>query len=95
MSATFDHFPGKVILHAQFTAQEGQADKVQDFIKAIQADISAGKEPGALTYRLARNGNDFLTFEEYESPAAVKAHSEVPKYQAFSTAVQSGTLLVG
>ncbi|KAG8699654.1 hypothetical protein FRC09_006471 [Ceratobasidium sp. 395] len=95
MSSTFDHFKGKVILHAQFTAQEGQASRVQAILKDIQEDVLAGKEPGCLTFRFARDGNEFLAFEEYENAAAVKIHNDGPKFQIFAAAVHSGTLLVG
>ncbi|KAG8702109.1 hypothetical protein FRC08_003687 [Ceratobasidium sp. 394] len=50
---------------------------------------------GCLTYRLCRDGNEFLTFEEYENAAAIEAHKELPKFQAFAAEMQSGTLLVG
>ncbi|KAG8702110.1 hypothetical protein FRC08_003688 [Ceratobasidium sp. 394] len=94
MSSTFDHFKGKVILHAQFTTQDGQTDKVQGLLEVIQDDILAGNEPGCLTFRIFRDGNEFLMFEEYENVAAVKAHNDTAKFQAFASEVQSGTLLV-
>ncbi|KAG8698186.1 hypothetical protein FRC09_007381 [Ceratobasidium sp. 395] len=93
MSSTFDHFKGKIILHGQFTAQEGQADKVQAILKDIQEDVLAGKKPGCLTFRFARDGNESLAFEEYENAAAIK--TEGSKFQTFSAAVQSGTVLAG
>ncbi|KAG8739887.1 hypothetical protein FRC10_005021 [Ceratobasidium sp. 414] len=71
------------------------ADKAQALLKTIQEDVVAGKEPGCLTFRISRYGNEFLLFEEYENAAALKTHNELPKFKAFAAAAQSGILLVG
>ncbi|KAG8702112.1 hypothetical protein FRC08_003690 [Ceratobasidium sp. 394] len=95
MATSFDGFKGKIILHAQLTAQEGQADKAQALIKAVQADILAGKEPGCLTYRLSRHDNELFVFEEYENANAIKAHFEGSSFKALVAEIEKGTLTTG
>ncbi|QRV94908.1 hypothetical protein RhiJN_22926 [Ceratobasidium sp. AG-Ba] len=95
MATSFEDFKGKVILHAQATAQEGQVERFQVLGRAIQEYIAAGNEPGCLTFRISRSGNHFLFFEEYANAEAVKVHYESAPFQAFFAEVKAGTLTVG
>ncbi|KAF8602312.1 hypothetical protein BDV93DRAFT_509314 [Ceratobasidium sp. AG-I] len=95
MSTTFDHIPGKIILHGQVVAQEGKADKVQTLLTNIRDYSTSDKEPGCLTYRVNRSGNEFFIFEEYENADAIKAHFSGPGFQALIGEVQTGTLVAG
>ncbi|KDN49120.1 hypothetical protein RSAG8_02473, partial [Rhizoctonia solani AG-8 WAC10335] len=72
MASTFENIKGKIILHGQET-QEGQADRAASLLKSIQAYSTSDKEPGCLTYRVCRSGNEFFIFEEYADGAAINA----------------------
>ncbi|KAF8602307.1 hypothetical protein BDV93DRAFT_524091 [Ceratobasidium sp. AG-I] len=94
MSSTFEHFTGKVIISATFVAQDGQANAFADALKKVQEYALSDKEPGCLTYRVSRSGNDFLVFEEYTNAAAIPEHRSTPPYQALASLVQGGTIVV-
>ncbi|KAG8699656.1 hypothetical protein FRC09_006473 [Ceratobasidium sp. 395] len=47
-------------------------------------------ETGCLTYRIARSGNDFIVFEEFENSAAIKLHNESPPIKAMQAEAQKG-----
>ncbi|ELU39416.1 ABM domain-containing protein [Rhizoctonia solani AG-1 IA] len=64
MSTSFEHIRGKIILHGQVKAQEDQGDNIAAILKAIQDYSTSEREPGCLTYRICRSGDDFFTFEE-------------------------------
>ncbi|QRV80409.1 hypothetical protein RhiJN_08424 [Ceratobasidium sp. AG-Ba] len=64
MSATIEHIKGKFILNARFTAEEGYAEVIKNALKEIQNSALSDAEPGCLTYRVCRSGNDFMVFEE-------------------------------
>ncbi|KAF8684473.1 Antibiotic biosynthesis monooxygenase [Rhizoctonia solani] len=101
MSRTYDHIKGKIILHAQaspnpcVTSQEGQGDKVASLLKVIRDYSNSDKEPGCLTYRVTRSGNDFLIFEEYADGAAIRAHFETEGFKNLVNEMKTGTLAVG
>lgn len=95
MASTYENIKGKIILHAQVTAQEGQADKVASLLKAIQEYSTSDKEPGCLTYRVCRSENDFFVFEEYANGDAVQEHFNLEGFKSLVNEVGKGTLVVG
>ena len=95
MADTYDHIKGKIILHAQLTAQEGQADKLASMLKAIQAVSVTDKEPGCLAYRVTRSGNEFFIFEEYQNAAAIQEHFGGEGFKNLVNEVKGGSLVVG
>ncbi|QRW09210.1 hypothetical protein RhiLY_08209 [Ceratobasidium sp. AG-Ba] len=95
MSTDFKHLSGKIIIHAIVIAQEGQAEKLQSFLKKIQAESTSDKEPGCLVYRINRSGNEFFIFEEYENPAAIEWHFKSAGFQSLVEEVGKGDLVVG
>ncbi|CAE6489745.1 unnamed protein product [Rhizoctonia solani] len=84
-----------VCTHIQVTAQEGQAEKVESSLKAIQAYSTSDKEPGCLTYRVCRSGNEFFIFEEYANGGAIQEHFETEGFKNLVSEVGKGTLVVG
>ncbi|CAE6442673.1 unnamed protein product [Rhizoctonia solani] len=46
MADLFEHFTGKVIVHALFTAEDGHADELAKALKAIQVYAQSDKEAG-------------------------------------------------
>jgi len=94
MSENFEHFTSKVITNAQFIAQDGQAERLENALKEAQKYALSDKEPGCLTYRICRSGNQFLIFEEYKNPAAIHEHRSTPPYQSLMSLAQGGTLIV-
>ncbi|CAE6442667.1 unnamed protein product [Rhizoctonia solani] len=95
MASTADNFTGRIILTASLTAKEGQGDRTETHLKAIQEYALSDKEPGCFTYRVCRSDNEFFVFEEYENQAAIKAHLDGDVFKAFSAEVAKGTLTVG
>ncbi|KAG9088271.1 hypothetical protein FS749_002278 [Ceratobasidium sp. UAMH 11750] len=94
MSETFEQFTDKVIINAQFVAQDGQAEIFENALKEVQKYALSDKEPGCLTYRVCRSGNQFLVFEEYKNSAAIHEHRSTPPYQSLTSQAQGGTLIV-
>ncbi|MBU4278279.1 MAG: putative quinol monooxygenase [Pseudomonadota bacterium] len=67
----------KVHLTAKIVAKEGQADNVEKALLAVVPTVRA--ENGCLRYDLhrdSRGGEDFLFYEIWESPEALKAHGQ-------------------
>ncbi|MCB2191144.1 MAG: antibiotic biosynthesis monooxygenase [Deltaproteobacteria bacterium] len=67
----------KVHLTANFTAKAGQADQVEKEFLAVVPTVR--QEQGCLRYDLhrdSREGNDFLFYEIWASPEALKAHGQ-------------------
>ncbi|KAH7338947.1 hypothetical protein B0J17DRAFT_397422 [Rhizoctonia solani] len=95
MASTYENIKGKIILHAQESSQEGQADKAASLLKAIQEYSTSDKEPGCLTYRVCRSGNDFFIFEEYANGDAIKAHFATEGFKDLVNEVGKGDLVVG
>ncbi|KAF8602311.1 hypothetical protein BDV93DRAFT_607533 [Ceratobasidium sp. AG-I] len=93
MASSMDHIKGKIILRAQLVAQDRQAEKLQSLLVAIRDLAVSDKEPGCLTYRVSRSGNDFLVFEEYENGDAAKFHLDAQPFKNLLAEVQNGTLL--
>ncbi|KAB5594500.1 Calcium-binding protein [Ceratobasidium theobromae] len=77
------------------TVQDGQADRAEALLKVIQKHSTSDDEPGCLTYRVCRSGNDFFIFEEYRDGAAIQAHFETEGFKALVAEVGKGTLTVG
>ncbi|CAE6428474.1 unnamed protein product [Rhizoctonia solani] len=77
------------------TAQEGQADRAASLLKSIQAYSTSDKEPGCLTYRVCRSGNEFFIFEEYADGAAINAHFDTDGFKNLVNEVGKGDLVVG
>lgn len=94
MSSSFEHFTGKIITHALFTAEEGHADELAKALKGIQEYALSDKEPGCLTYRVNRSGDQFFVFEEYVNAAAILEHRTTPPYLALGALVKSNPLVV-
>ncbi|CAE7233877.1 unnamed protein product [Rhizoctonia solani] len=46
MADSFEHFTGKVIVHALFTAEDGHADELAKALKSVQEYALSDKEPG-------------------------------------------------
>ncbi|KAG8699655.1 hypothetical protein FRC09_006472 [Ceratobasidium sp. 395] len=90
MSTDFKDFKGKIILHGCLTAHEGHGDKIQALLKNIQAEAITDKEPGCLTYRVNRSGNEFLVFEEYQDVAAITAHFDKAGFKKLVEEVKKG-----
>lgn len=95
MASTYDNIKGKIILHGQVTTQEGQADRAASLLKTIQEFSLSDKEPGCLTYRVCRSGNEFFIFEEYVNAAAIQAHFETDGFKNLVAEVGKGDLTVG
>ncbi|CAE6515966.1 unnamed protein product, partial [Rhizoctonia solani] len=64
-------------------------------LEPLAAPKGPGSSSGCLTYRLSRNGNDFVVFEEFKDAASVAAHNEDPKHKAWLAQLKEGNLLVG
>ncbi|KAJ1302769.1 hypothetical protein OPQ81_003078 [Rhizoctonia solani] len=82
-------------MYMQVTTQEGQGDKAASLLKAIQEYSTSDKEPGCLTYRVCRSGNEFFIFEEYANGAAIQAHFETEGFKNLANEMSKGTLAVG
>ncbi|KAH7338948.1 hypothetical protein B0J17DRAFT_628313 [Rhizoctonia solani] len=103
MADSFEHFTGKVIVHAMLTAEDGQADELAKALKSVQEYAVSDKEPawdihvwyanGCLTYRVSRSGNQFLVFEEYMNAGAIKEHRTTPPYVALGELAKSKSLV--
>ncbi|KAB5594499.1 Antibiotic biosynthesis monooxygenase [Ceratobasidium theobromae] len=77
MSNSHEHFTGKIIVNASFAAaKEENVDILMKGLKEIQKHALSDKEPGCLTYRTCRSGNNFLVFEEHRKTAPVHALME-------------------
>ncbi|KAJ1302768.1 hypothetical protein OPQ81_003077 [Rhizoctonia solani] len=94
-TADLDRFKGRIILTASLTAKEGQGDRTEMLLKAIQEYALSDKEPGCFTYRVCRTDNEFFIFEEYENQTAIHAHLGADVFKAFSEEVAKGTLTEG
>ncbi|KAL5640343.1 hypothetical protein ACGC1H_007570 [Rhizoctonia solani] len=94
MADLFEHFTGKVIVHALFTAEDGHADELAKALKAIQVYAQSDKEAGCLTYRVNRSGNQFFIFEEYINAGAITEHRGTPPYVALGELVRSKPMVV-
>ncbi|EUC56670.1 antibiotic biosynthesis monooxygenase [Rhizoctonia solani AG-3 Rhs1AP] len=94
MADSFEHFTGKIIVHALFTAEDSHADELTKAIKAIQEYALSDKEPGCLTYRVNRSGNKFFIFEEYINAGAITEHRNTPPYLALGELVTSKPMAV-
>ena len=46
------------------TAKEGRADEFQAALAAVRDSANSDAEPGTLTFRVSRSGNDFMVFEQ-------------------------------
>ncbi|CAE6514172.1 unnamed protein product [Rhizoctonia solani] len=77
------------------TAQEGQAEKTESLLKAIQTYSTSDKEPGCLTYRVCRSGNEFFIFEQYADSDAIQTHFGLEGFKNLVNEVGKGTLVVG
>ncbi|KAF8753890.1 Antibiotic biosynthesis monooxygenase [Rhizoctonia solani] len=98
MSTSFEHIRGKLSFMARqgtVKAQEDQGDNIAAILKAIQDYSTSEREPGCLTYRICRSGDDFFTFEEYANAAAVQEHFEIEGFKNLLKGVGTGTLTVG
>ncbi|KAF8312286.1 hypothetical protein DL93DRAFT_2168576 [Clavulina sp. PMI_390] len=95
MAASPDAIQGPIIVVAHITAAPGKGDEVENLFKAIQASAHSDAEPGALTLRVSRFGEWFITFEEYLDLAALGAHRETAAFVAFFQAGEpDGGLIV-
>ncbi|KAG8691820.1 hypothetical protein FRC11_008444 [Ceratobasidium sp. 423] len=94
MADSFEHFTGKVIVHALFTVEDGHADELAKALKSVQEYALSDKEPGCLTYRVNRSGNQFLIFEEYTNAGAITEHRTTPPYVALGELVKSKPMVV-
>ncbi|KDN49121.1 hypothetical protein RSAG8_02474, partial [Rhizoctonia solani AG-8 WAC10335] len=94
MADSFEHFTGKVITHALFTAEDGHADEIAKALKSVQEYALSDKEPGCLTYRVNRSGGQFFMFEEYVSASAITEHRTTPPYVALGELVKSKPVVV-
>ncbi|TNY20456.1 hypothetical protein DMC30DRAFT_251519 [Rhodotorula diobovata] len=72
---------GKVIVFATVTAKPGKADELEKLLQPAIANANSSAEPGTLTYRCARHGEEFRLFEEYESASAIKHHQTQEAYK--------------
>ncbi|CAE6476041.1 unnamed protein product [Rhizoctonia solani] len=95
MSSTADKFQGRIIFAATLTAKEGQGDRTEAHLKAIQKYALSDKEPGCFTYRVCRSDNEFFVFKEYENMAAHQAHLEADIFKVFAAEVAEGNLIIG
>ncbi|KAL0581590.1 hypothetical protein V5O48_000406 [Marasmius crinis-equi] len=76
-------YTGKFLLFVQGDAVDGRAEELQQLLQAVRESVK--KEPGILTYRIARGfdeqNNRFATVEEYLNPEAFAAHQSTEAYQ--------------
>ncbi|CUA74513.1 hypothetical protein RSOLAG22IIIB_11273 [Rhizoctonia solani] len=91
---SLDGFNEKIIILAQFMAQDSQADNLASIFKQMRDHSVSAADPGCLTHRLSRNGNDFVVFEEFKDAASVAAHNEDPKHKAWLAQLKEGNFLV-
>ncbi|MGX5770374.1 putative quinol monooxygenase [Microbacterium trichothecenolyticum] len=74
-----------IVLHATFTAREGEADRVARLIGEY-ADL-VRQEPGNVLFdasQLADAPERFFVYEMYRNEAAFQEHIDHPKGQAFN-----------
>ncbi|CAE6451680.1 unnamed protein product [Rhizoctonia solani] len=57
--------------------------------------IAGDKEPGCLTYRVCRSGNEFFIFEQYADSDAIQTHFGLEGFKNLVNEVGKGTLVVG
>ncbi|MCF8034294.1 MAG: antibiotic biosynthesis monooxygenase [Desulfarculaceae bacterium] len=79
----------KVHLTARFVAKQGQADQLEKEFLAVVPTVR--QEQGCLRYDLHREskeGNEFLFYEIWESPEALKAHAQSAHMQALHESAQ-------
>ncbi|KEP54677.1 antibiotic biosynthesis monooxygenase [Rhizoctonia solani 123E] len=81
--------------HRRPDTQEGQAEKTESLLKAIQTYSTSDKEPGCLTYRVCRSGNEFFIFEQYADSDAIQTHFGLEGFKNLVNEVGKGTLVVG
>jgi len=81
------------IVYAVLTAEPEHRDEVIE--RATEIAAASREEPGVVDYRVATDVEDpnVLRFvEQYDSRAAVEAHSETEHYEAFADAVMPDLL---
>ncbi|KAG8753794.1 hypothetical protein FRC11_007132 [Ceratobasidium sp. 423] len=81
---SLDSFKGKIVIVAQFIAQDGQADKLASIFKQMRDHSMSDADPGTT---LSKRRNVF------KDAASVTTHSEDPKLKAWLTEVKGGNFL--
>jgi quinol monooxygenase YgiN len=79
-----------IVVAAKLKAVEGKGDELErEFRKLVPKVL---KDPGAITYAVHRKAdapNEFLVYEKYESPDALKFHGSTEHFKEFSRAIAS------
>ena len=79
----------KVHLTAKITAKPGAADQLEKALLAVVPTVRA--EDGCLRYDLhreSREGNEFLFYEIWASPEALKAHGQSAHMNAMRASLE-------
>ncbi|BGP54997.1 hypothetical protein JCM8202_005989 [Rhodotorula sphaerocarpa] len=74
---------GLCVVFARVVAHEGKADQLEALITEAIKSARSDKEPYTLTYRCARNGDEFRLFEEYDqdNQGGIKSHMAQEPFQ--------------
>ncbi|GAA5986342.1 hypothetical protein JCM11641_002050 [Rhodosporidiobolus odoratus] len=81
----------KTIL-AILKALPGKEEDIAKYLKTIREH--SPQESGCKSYKVHRNGAEFVCIEEYIDDAAIQAHHDNPGVKAFLGAVGSGQPLL-
>jgi len=73
MSATYDHFKGKVIVVAQVKVKPGKEEELLVLFNQSR-DHARADEPGCLQLDISKSGDDIVSYEVYESVEALNSH---------------------
>ncbi|ORY89670.1 hypothetical protein BCR35DRAFT_350119 [Leucosporidium creatinivorum] len=85
----------KVVQVATLKSKPAQGDRLAALLSAIREHALTNLEPGALEYRLARDGDSFVCWEVYKDQAAIEAHLENPGVKVLFAEIAKGDLLEG
>ncbi|WP_431797518.1 putative quinol monooxygenase [Microbacterium kunmingense] len=78
-----------VALYAEFTAREGSAQRVEELLAGLVAEVR--REPGNLVFdafRLKDDDDRFFVFEVYRDAAAFDAHIRAPYGEPFNRSLR-------
>ncbi|KLO20584.1 hypothetical protein SCHPADRAFT_934415 [Schizopora paradoxa] len=83
MSSSPSNFSGPVLIDVKMKTKPDTGDRLAEALAAIHKFANSDAEPGCLSYRIGRSGDDFLVFHKYINKDAIKEHTETEVHKNF------------
>jgi len=83
MSSSPSQFSGPIVVVVKMKTKPDTANRIAEALAEIHKFANSDAEPGCLSYRLGRSGDDFLVFHKYINQDAIKQHTETEVHKNF------------